>query len=238
MGPLVLPLIGAGVGAIQSLIGNRQQKKADQMMPEIPPIYQAHLSDLRRKQRNADTGSLYSTMMNRAKNTLAYGNKAIMSTGNPMAYNFAQKRAADLLNGIAGAQQQARMGYEQSIGDVTDSIGNMRFQIDTNRWANKQAQAQSNKRTGMQNLMAGLINNIPILGGNKDVTPPVDPSAAGGPPALDTWLASNPMPRTDLQLNMNPNIGSKIPIGANNVFDPKTGTYITEEGYRAKYGIK
>lgn len=147
------PVLGKGLGIAQLLTGIVQQRKANKLYPDVPPMYYDMLNDYKRKARNTAVGGLYSTMLGNARQMLAQGSNAVMQTGNPMAYSFSQRRGASAINEMLANMAQRGMGYEQMAGQVGDTIANTRFQLDTNKWANMQQRASSNLRSGIDNLM-------------------------------------------------------------------------------------
>jgi hypothetical protein len=172
-GGAAAPVIGAGVGIAQLLQGMSQNKKADQMYPTVPPIYRLLQQDYQRKMRNAETGSMYNALLNKARQSLSTGSQSILQTGNPMAYNFAQRKAAEGINELLATVSKERQGYEGMNYTAADQSAKMGFQLASNKWANMATRGQQNTQQGIDNLLkAGSYNRIntqgnPTMNGNN-----------------------------------------------------------------------
>jgi hypothetical protein len=148
--PVALGIAG-GVGLAQLLQGAVQNRQANKLVPEVPLIYKRLADEYRRRMRNAEVGMQYQNTLNKAKNLMATGSQAV-NTGNPTAYNLAQRRVADMFNELLAGVQKSAQGYEDKAANMEDMYANQVFQRDTNRWANKATQAQQNTQAGMNNL--------------------------------------------------------------------------------------
>lgn len=158
-GSQVNPRVASGLGIAQLLTGVSQQRKANKMYPDVPPMYYEMLNDYKRKARNTAVGGLYSSLMGKTRDMLAQGSNAVMQTGNPMAYAYAQRKGAGMMNDLLASMVQQRMGYEQMAGNMGNMVGNMRFQLDTNKWGNMQQKANTNIRSGIDNVLLGTIGS-------------------------------------------------------------------------------
>lgn len=152
---------GQALGLVQLITGMIQNKKANSMMPQVSPIYQQLMSDYQRKARNTEVGSMFNATLNKARNTMAQGVNATLQTGNPMAYSFAGRSAAENINQLLATVAQNSLGYTQMAGVQGNKLADTQFQVDTNRWANKAVPAQQNMASGLQNLLLGSVDKKP-----------------------------------------------------------------------------
>lgn len=153
----VNPGVAAGLGIAQLLTGMVQQKKANGLFLEVPPMYYDMLNEYKRKARNTEVGGLYSAGMAKTRNMLAQGSNAVMQTGNPMAYNFTQRKAGGLINDLLAAMTQRSERYDQLANNMGTLIGNMDFQLQGTKWNNMQAKASGNTRAGLDNILMGTV---------------------------------------------------------------------------------
>jgi hypothetical protein len=153
----VNPGVAAGLGIAQLLTGMVQQKKANGLFPEVPPMYYDMLNEYKRKARNTEVGGLYSAGVAKNRNLLAQGSNAVIQTGNPMAYNFTQRKAGGLVNDILAAMTQRSERYDQLAGNMGMTIGGTQLQLDKSKWANAQAKASTNTRSGIDNILMGTL---------------------------------------------------------------------------------
>jgi hypothetical protein len=161
-------IMAAGAGAlslVQLIQGIMQQKKAVGMFPQIPPAFKLLQAEYQRKSRNAEVGSMYQNTLNNARNISANASQAILQTGNPNAYNFAQRGVGTMLNELLGQVQNKSMAYDQLSGQMVNKIGDMQYGADANRYNTKMAQGIENQRFGMNNLMNLLTYNYGGEGG-------------------------------------------------------------------------
>ncbi len=124
---------GQALGLVQLITGLIQNKKANSIMPQVSPIYQQLMSDYQRKARNTEVGSMFNATLNKARNTMAQGVNATLQTGNPMAYSFAGRSAAENINQLLATVAQNSLGYTQMAGAMGNKLADVQFQVDTNR---------------------------------------------------------------------------------------------------------
>lgn len=160
---------GQALGLVQLITGLIQNKKANSMMPQVSPVFQQLMSDYQRKARNSETGSLYNNTLNKARNAMAQGTNAVMQTGNPMAFSFANRNAAEYINNLLATVAQNSMQYDQLAGAMGSKLADTQFQIDTNRWANKAVPAQQNIASGLENILLGGQKNAPEKSNSFDI---------------------------------------------------------------------
>jgi hypothetical protein len=142
-------------------------------------MYYDMLNEYKRKARNTEVGGLYSAGVAKNRNLLAQGSNAVIQTGNPMAYNFTQRKAGGLVNDILAAMTQRSERYDQLAGNMGMTIGGTQLQLDKSKWANAQAKASTNTRSGIDNILMGTLGRkVPSVPTQAPTTNMMSPEIA------------------------------------------------------------
>jgi hypothetical protein len=158
LGPAA-PLVPIAMGAYQLISGMQKEKQAQSLFPSIPPIWYTMMQDWKRKQRNAEVGTLNQNAINTARNVVGAGNASLLATGNPSAYYLAQDKTANIMSQLLGNVQKQGDFYGQQAAEMGNKIGAGQFHLAEQKYGNAMTSAMDNQRQGWATLLAGFQQN-------------------------------------------------------------------------------
>lgn len=171
------PLLAAGFGLGQIVVGQIQKKQAERAKPPLEDPMQAQmLKEFRQKALLSRTGAASQSAREELLDQEGRLSRGIQrSTGGAGGATIAglarlRGQTGKAFNQVLAADQERSFRYETMSADLVNRMAQRRMDIQAYEWGSLLAREASNKKAGMENLLAGLELSAGQSGSGNDTS--------------------------------------------------------------------